>query len=160
MGLLNHNKNRGGNTMEFDETYTDAIEKIQKIKKLKEMEDQLKEKRKNLEEQLFASLVRPNDGKPLHFEGLGKVQWSTEGKMETRDMKVIADRNPELAKRIFSVTYKPKISEISRLERTIRAGTEIPGWLQDFDEVLTKITYCETPKIVFEKVETEEEEKV
>jgi len=32
--------------------------------------------------------------------------------------------------------------------------------LQDFDEVLTKITYCETPKIVFEKVETEEEEKV
>lgn len=134
------------------------IQKIlENIRKLKEIEEEAKAKRKKLEQELFSQVDKPEDGKPLWLADDAKIVWRTEAKINQKRGRVWMEKNPELAKRIFSVTVKPKISEISKLERTL--GLEgTPEWLKDFEDLKQEITIEEKPTLQFLKEEKESED--
>lgn len=134
------------------------IQKIlENIRKLKEIEDEAKAKRKKLEQELFSSVEKPDDGKPLWLADDAKIIWRNEAKINQRIGRIWMEKNPELSKRVFSVTVKPKISEISKLERTLDLeGT--PEWLKDFESLKQEIIIEEKPQLQFLKEEKESEE--
>ncbi len=132
---------------------------LDKIVEIKEYEQKLREKRKELEEQLFQSVKKPEDGKPLWIGDSAKIVWSTEAKISQRDAKVWFEKNPDLSKRIFSMTFKPKISEISKLERTLITNPkQVPEWMKDFESLKESISLEEKPKLQFVAKEGKEDE--
>lgn len=136
-----------------------SIEEIlDQIMEIKEYERKLKEKRQELEKQLFESVQKPEDGKPLWIADVAKIVWRTNAKISQRQAKIWFDKNPELSKRIFSMSFKPKISEISKLERTIITNPkELPSWMVDFEKVKKDIVIEEKPSLEFVKKEEVEE---
>jgi len=128
-------------------------ELVDAIRKIKDVEKELKEKRQKLEEMLFESVEKPIDGKPLWIGDDVKIVWRTNAKISQKQAKIWFDRNLELCKRIFSMSFKPKISVISKFERT--TSKERPEWMKDFDEIKKDIEIEEKP--VLEVVKNEEE---
>lgn len=136
----------------------EEIKKIlEDIKKLKEIEDVAKTKRKVLEEKLFSIVERPIDGKPVWLSDDSKIIWRTDAKINQRVGRIWMEKNPELSKRVFSISLKPKISEISKLERTL--GLEgVPEWMSDFEALKQDIKIEEKPQLQFIKEEVESDE--
>lgn len=131
---------------------------VDDILKIKEVERELKEKRQKLEQMLFESVEKPIDGKPLWIGDDVKIVWRTNAKISQKQAKIWFDRNPDLSRRIFSMTFKPKISEISKLERTVVSEPEkLPEWMKDFDKVKEDIEIEEKPTLEFVKNEEVEE---
>ena len=137
------------------------MENIQKIleniRKLKEIEEEAKLKRKKLEQELFSQVDKPEDGKPLWLADDTKIVWRAEAKINQKRARLWLEKNPELSKRIFSITVKPKISEISKLERTMSLE-ETPPWLKDFESLKQEIIIEEKPTLQFLKEGKESEE--
>lgn len=132
-------------------------ELVEKVKELKEIEQRAKEARRKLEQKLFESVERPKDGKPLWINEEAKVVWRNEAKISQKLGKMWFDKNPELSKRVFSIAVKPKISEISKLERTLYLEEELPPWMKDFETLKKEIKIVEKPVLQFEKeVESDE----
>ena len=130
---------------------------VDDILKIKEVEKELKEKRQQLEQQLFESVEKPVDGKPLWIGDDVKIVWRTNAKISQRQAKIWFEKNPELSKRIFSMSFKPKKSEISKLERTVVSEPEkLPGWMKDFSKVKEDIEIEEKPALEIVKKELEE----
>jgi len=130
---------------------------VDDILKIKEVERELKEKRQQLEQQLFESVQKPVDGKPLWIGDDVKIVWRTNAKISQKQAKIWFEKNPELSKRIFSMSFKPKISEISKLERTVVLEPEkLPEWMKDFDKVKEDIEIEEKPALEIVKKEGEE----
>ena len=128
----------------------EEIKKIlEDIKKLKEIEDVAKTKRKVLEEKLFSIVERPIDGKPVWLSDEAKIVWRNEAKISQKVGKLWLEKNPELSKRIFSITVKPKISVISQLERTLNMDEKLPNWMQDFEALKESIVIEEKPRLEF-----------
>lgn len=136
----------------------EIMEIVKKIKEIKEIEQRAKEARRELEKKLFESVEKPEDGKPLWLDEQTKVVWRNEVTIPQKVGKIWLERNPELAKRIFSITVKPKISEISKLERTLYLGKELPQWMKDFEILKQDIKIEEKPRLEFLKEEVEEDE--
>jgi len=131
---------------------------VDDILKIKEVEKELKEKRQQLEQQLFESVEKPVDGKPLWIGDDVKIVWRTNAKISQRQAKIWFEKNPELSKRIFSMSFKPKKSEISKLERTVVSEPEkLPEWMKDFDEIKKDIEIEEKPALEFMKNKEVEE---
>ena len=130
---------------------------VDNILKIKEVERELKEKRQQLEQQLFESVEKPIDGKPLWIGDDVKIVWRTNAKISQKQARIWFEKNPELSKRLFSMSFKPKISEISKLERTLHLGEELPEWMSDFEALKQDIVIEEKPVLQFEKeVESDE----
>lgn len=129
---------------------------LENIKKLKEIEDEAKSKRKALEQELFSQVDKPLDGKPLWLSDNVKIVWRNEAKINQKRGKMWMEKNSELSKRIFSVSLKPKISEISRLERTMNLE-ETPPWIVDFPELRKEIIIEEKPQLQFIKDKEDED---
>jgi len=135
----------------------EIMEIVKKIKEIKEIEQRAKEARRELEKKLFESVEKPEDGKPLWLDEETKIVWRNEVTIPQKVGKIWLERNPELAKRIFSLTVKPKISEISKLERTLYLEEELPPWMKDFETLKKEIKIVEKPVLQFEKeVESDE----
>jgi len=137
----------------------EIMEIVKKIKEIKEIEQRAKEARRELEKKLFESVEKPEDGKPLWLDEETKIVWRNEVTIPQKVGKIWLERNPELAKRIFSLTVKPKISEISKLERTLYLGKELPQWMSDFEALKQDIVIEEKPQLQFiknEEVESDE----
>ena len=131
---------------------------VDDILKIKEVEKELKEKRQQLEQQLFESVQKPVDGKPLWIGDDVKIVWRTNAKISQRQAKIWFEKNPELSKRIFSMSFKPKKSEISKLERTVVSEPEkLPGWMKDFAKIKEDIEIEEKPALEIVKKEGEEQ---
>ena len=130
---------------------------LEKVKELKEIEQRAKMARQELEKKLFESVERPVDGKPLWLSDEAKIVWRNEAKIPQKVGKIWLEKNPELSKRVFSITVKPKISVISQLERTLNMDEELPPWMADFEALKEDITIEEKPSLVFEKEEEEDE---
>lgn len=131
---------------------------VDDILKIKEVERELKEKRQQLEQQLFESVEKPVDGKPLWIGDDVKIVWRTNAKISQKQAKIWFEKNPELSKRIFSMSFKPKISEISKLERTVVLEPEkLPEWMKDFSKVKEDIEIEEKPALEIVKNEEVEE---
>lgn len=131
---------------------------VDDILKIKEVERELKEKRQQLEQQLFESVEKPVDGKPLWIGDDVKIVWRTNAKISQKQARIWFEKNPELSKRIFSMSFKPKISEISKLERTVVLEPEkLPEWMKDFGKVKEDIEIEEKPTLEFVKNEEVEE---
>lgn len=130
---------------------------IGRVKELKEIEQRAKAARIELEKKLFASVEKPIDGKPLWLSDEAKIVWRNEAKIPQKIGKVWLEKNSELAKRVFSISVKPKISVISQLERTLNMDEELPPWMADFEALKKDITIEEKPSLVFEKEEEEDE---
>lgn len=131
---------------------------VDDILKIKEVERELKEKRQQLEQQLFESVEKPVDGKPLWIGDDVKIVWRTNAKISQKQAKIWFEKNPELSKRIFSMSFKPKISEISKLERTVVLEPEkLPEWMKDFSKVKEDIEIEEKPALEIVKKEGEEQ---
>jgi len=126
---------------------------VEKVKELREIEQRAKAARQMLEKKLFESVERPVDGKPLWLSDEAKIVWRNEAKIPQKVGKIWLERNPELSKRIFSITVKPKISVISQLERTLNMDETLPSWMADFEALKEDITIEEKPSLVFEKEE-------
>lgn len=128
----------------------EEIKKIlEDIKKLKEIEDVAKTKRKVLEEKLFSIVERPIDGKPVWLSDKAKIVWRNEAKISQKVGKIWLEKNPELSKRVFSISVKPKISVISQLERTLNMDEELPPWMADFEALKESIVIEEKPRLEF-----------
>jgi len=131
---------------------------LDSIKKLKKIEEEAKEKRRKLEENLFLEVEKPEDGKPLWLSDEAKIIWRTDAKINQRAGRIWMEKNPELSKRVFSISLKPKISEISKLERTL--GLEgVPEWLSDFEALKKDIVIEEKPQLQFIKNEEVEDDE-
>lgn len=131
---------------------------VDDILKIKEVERELKEKRQQLEQQLFESVEKPVDGKPLWIGDDVKIVWRTNAKISQKQAKIWFEKNPELSKRLFSMSFKPKISEISKLERTVVLEPEkLPEWMKDFSKVKEDIEIEEKPALEIVKNEEVEE---
>ena len=130
---------------------------LAKVKELKEIEQRAKAARQELEKKLFESVEKPIDGKPLWLSDEAKIVWRNEAKIPQKVGKIWLEKNPELSKRVFSISVKPKISVISQLERTLNMDEELPPWMADFEALKKDITIEEKPSLVFEKeVESDE----
>lgn len=130
---------------------------VDDILKIKEVERELKEKRQQLEQQLFESVEKPVDGKPLWIGDDVKIVWRTNAKISQKQARIWFEKNPELSKRLFSMSFKPKISEISKLERTVVSEPEkLPGWMKDFAKIKEDIEIEEKPALEIVKKEVEE----
>ena len=136
----------------------EIMEIVKKIKEIKEIEQRAKEARRELEKKLFESVEKPEDGKPLWLDEQTKIVWRNEATVPQKVGKIWLERNPELAKRIFSLTVKPKISEISKLERTLYLEEELPPWMKDFETLKKEIKIEEKPRLEFLKEEVESDE--
>lgn len=135
----------------------EIMEIVKKIKEIKEIEQRAKEARRELEKKLFESVEKPKDGKPLWLDDETKIVWRNEAKISQKIGKVWLEKNPELSRRIFSLSVKPKISAISKLDRTLNAGKEVPEWMSDFEALKQDIVIEEKPVLQFEKeVESDE----
>lgn len=130
---------------------------LAKVKELKEIEQRAKAARIELEKKLFESVEKPIDGKPLWLSDEAKIVWRNEAKIPQKVGKIWLEKNPELSKRVFSISVKPKISVISQLERTLNMDEELPPWMADFEALKKDITIEEKPSLVFEKEEEEDE---
>ena len=130
---------------------------LAKVKELKEIEQRAKAARVELEKKLFESVEKPIDGKPLWLSDEAKIVWRNEAKIPQKVGKIWLEKNPELSKRVFSISVKPKISVISQLERTLNMDEELPPWMADFEALKKDITIEEKPSLVFEKEEEEDE---
>ncbi len=62
-----------------------------------------------------------------------KLSWSTEAKISQSDARIIVSKYPDVATQVFSTTYKPKISVISRLRML---QPDLPA-LSELSEYLT-----------------------
>ena len=106
------------------------------LKQIKDIENRLREKKKEIEAQVFASIQRPDKGQSLQVElndFTAKLSWSTEAKISQPDARIIVSKYPDIATQIFSTTYKPKISIISRLRML---QPDLPA-LNELSEYLT-----------------------
>ena len=135
----------------------EIMEIVKKIKEIKEIEQRAKAARVELEKKLFASVDKPIDGKPLWLSDEAKIVWRNEAKIPQKLGKIWLEKNPELSKRIFSITVKPKISVISQLERTLNMDETLPSWMSDFEKLKEDISIEEKPILEFVKEEKEDE---
>jgi len=106
------------------------------LKQIKDLETRLRERKKEIEAQVFHSIQRPDRGQALQVElndFTAKLNWSTEAKISQSDARIIVSKYPEVATQIFSTTYKPKISIISRLRML---QPDLPA-LNELSEYLT-----------------------
>ena len=127
----------------------EIMEIVKKIKEIKEIEQRAKAARVKLEKKLFESVDKPIDGKPLWLSNEAKIVWRNEAKISQKVGKLWLEKNPELSKRIFSITVKPKISVISQLERTLNMDEKLPNWMQDFEALKESIVIEEKPRLEF-----------
>ncbi len=106
------------------------------LKQIKDLENRLRDKKKEIEAQIFSTVQRPDRGQALQVElsdFTAKLSWSTEAKISQPDARIIVSKYPEVATQIFSTTYKPKISSISRLRML---QPDLPA-LNELSEYLT-----------------------
>jgi len=109
---------------------------LMQLKQIRDLENRLREKKKEIEAQVFASIQRPDKGQSLQVDltdFTAKLSWSTEAKLSQADARIIVSKYPDIATQIFSVSYKPKISTISRLRML---QPDLPA-LSELSEYLT-----------------------
>jgi len=105
------------------------------LKQIKDLETRLREKKRELEAQVFHTIQRPDRGQSLQVEltdFTAKLNWSTEARISQPDARIIVGKYPEFASQVFSVSYKPKISAISRfrmLQPDLPALSELSEYL-------------------------------
>jgi hypothetical protein len=118
------------------------------LKQIKDLENRLRDKKKEIEAQIFSTVQRPDRGQALQVElsdFTAKLSWSTEAKISQPDARIIVSKYPEVATQIFSTTYKPKISSISRLRML---QPDLPA----LNELSEYLTVEEKQSIVFVEV--------
>ncbi|NLI09099.1 MAG: hypothetical protein GX457_18715 [Thermotogaceae bacterium] len=118
------------------------------LKQIRDLENRLRDKKKELETQIFSTISRPDRGQSLQVElsdFTAKLSWSTEAKISQPDARIIVSKYPEVATQIFSTTYKPKISIISRLRML---QPDLPA----LNELSEYLTVEEKQSIVFVEV--------
>ncbi|HPD39884.1 MAG TPA: hypothetical protein PK411_16175 [Mesotoga infera] len=106
------------------------------LKQIRDLENRLRERKKELEAQVFSTISRPDRGQSLQVElsdFTAKLSWSTEAKISQSDARIIVSKYPDVATQVFSTTYKPKISIISRLRML---QPDLPA-LSELSEYLT-----------------------
>ena len=118
------------------------------LKQIKDLENRLRDKKKELETQIFSTISRPDRGQSLQVElsdFTAKLSWSTEAKISQADARIIVGKYPDFAGQVFSTTYKPKISVISRF-RMLQPDLPALSELQEY------LTVEEKQSIVFVEV--------
>ena len=118
------------------------------LKQIKDLENRLRDKKKELETQIFSTMSRPDRGQSLQVElsdFTAKLSWSTEAKISQPDARIIVGKYPEFAGQVFSVSYKPKISVISRFRML---QPDLPA----LNELSEYLTVEEKQSIVFVEV--------
>jgi len=105
------------------------------LKQIRDLENRLRDKKKELETQIFSTISRPDRGQSLQVEltdFTAKLSWSSEAKISQADARIIVGKYPDFAGQVFSTTYKPKISVISRfrmLQPDLPALSELSEYL-------------------------------
>ncbi len=105
------------------------------LKQIKDLENRLRDKKKELETQIFSTISRPDRGQSLQVElsdFTAKLNWSTEARISQADARIIVGKYPDFAGQVFSVSYKPKIGVISRfrmLQPDLPALSELSEYL-------------------------------
>ena len=117
------------------------------LKQVKDLEARLRDKKKELETQIFSTVSRPDRGQSLQVEltdFTAKLAWTTEARIGQSDARIIVNKYPDIATQVFSTTYKPKISVISRL-RMLQPDLPALSELQEYLTVEEKqtITFVE-----------------
>ena len=118
------------------------------LKQIRALENRLRDKKKEIEAQVFSTIQRPDRGQALQVElndFTAKLSWSTEAKISQADARIIVSKYPDIATQVFSVSYKPKISVISRLRML---QPDLPA----LNELSEYLTVEEKQSIVFVEV--------
>ena len=118
------------------------------LKQIRDLENRLRERKKELETQVFQAIQRPERGQSLQVElsdFTAKLSWSTEAKISQPDARIIVGKYPDFAGQVFSVSYKPKISVISRFRML---QPDLPA----LNELSEYLTVEEKQSIAFQEV--------
>jgi len=124
---------KGGIFMNVQTVNTTSL--LLQLKQIKDLENRLRERKKELETQIFHTIQRPDRGQSLQVEltdFTAKLSWSSEAKISQADARIIVGKYPDFAGQVFSVSYKPKISVISRfrmLQPDLPALSELSEYL-------------------------------
>jgi len=124
---------KGGIFMNVQTVNTTSL--LLQLKQIKDLENRLRERKKELETQIFHTIQRPDRGQSLQVEltdFTAKLSWSSEAKISQADARIIVGKYPDFAGQVFSTTYKPKISVISRfrmLQPDLPALSELSEYL-------------------------------
>lgn len=120
---------------------------IEQLEKIRELEMKLKKKKAELEAMLYDQVPQ---GKTIHI-GKAKVSWTRNAKVSSKFAKIFTSKYPQLAERIFSVSYRPKISEIDKIE-VAKEINELPNWYdeQAWNELIQNLKVEEKPRLIWE----------
>jgi len=132
---------------------------IDEIEQINDYIQKLREKKKELETIVIETVGESEDGKPIWIGDRAKVVYKKEAKISQKVARTWAEKNPELAMRVFRATYAVRIAELSKLKRTlITEPDKTPEWVRDLDKLEKDITIETKPilEILKDKEEVEE----
>ncbi|MBB6061909.1 sensor domain CHASE-containing protein [Thermosipho japonicus] len=124
---------------------------LTELKKVNEYMKKLQDRKKELIAILEENIERPVDKNTLNLEG-AKIKWITSAKISNTKARELAEKYPGLVNHVFSVTYKPKLSALNRIQFAKSKGKlpkDIPE--EAVEEVLKHIELEERMSISFEE---------
>jgi len=124
---------------------------LTELKKVNEYMKKLQERKKELMAILEENIERPVDKNTLNLEG-AKIKWVTSAKISNTKARELAEKYPGLVNHVFSVTYKPKLSALNRIQFAKSKG-KLPNDIPEeaVEEVLKYVEFEERMSVSFEE---------
>ncbi|OOC42170.1 hypothetical protein [Thermosipho sp. 1074] len=129
---------------------------VEELAKINEYMHKLKERKQLLMAQLEEVIERPIDKNYVNI-GAAKISWRRSIKINPKYASMYAEKYPELAKRIFSVSYRPKITALERIKTAAETG-KLPDWAEPeaVKDLLSQVEYEEKMSVTFQGGENNE----
>lgn len=129
---------------------------LAELKKINEYIKKLNDRKKAVLAQLEEMVEKPLDKNTLNL-GNAKIKWVTSAKISNTKARELAEKYPGLVNHVFSVTYKPKLSALNRIQFAKSKG-KLPNNIpeQAVEELLKYTEFEEKMNISFEEGEENE----
>ncbi|WP_126992234.1 hypothetical protein [Thermosipho globiformans] len=124
---------------------------LTELRKVNEYMKKLQERKKELMAILEENIERPVDKNTLNLEG-AKIKWVTTAKISNTKARELTEKYPGLVNHVFSVTYKPKLSALNRIQFAKSKG-KLPNDIPEeaVEEVLKYVELEERMSVSFEE---------
>lgn len=124
---------------------------LEELRKVNEYMKKLQDRKRALIAILEENIEKPIDKNTLNL-GNAKIKWITTAKISNTKARELAEKFPGLVNHVFSVTYKPKLSALNRIQFAKSKGklpSDIPE--EAVEELLTYTEFEERMSVSFEE---------
>jgi hypothetical protein len=124
---------------------------LEELKKINDYMKKLNDRKKAVLAQLEEMVEKPLDKNTLNL-GNAKIKWVTTAKISNTKAKELVGKYPALVNHVFSVTYKPKLSALNRIQFAKSKGKlpkDIPE--EAVEELLEFCVFEERMSVSFEE---------